>query len=181
MQDTRSTRSAKLLLNKWMILTVLLSNSWLVNYKQPKRNNIGKVLCISWAVEICFYNQKKSSRTLTLKSIVCSYFKYYFPQTKYAIFFVWEWKHNSSCLMKSNRAQQMFRGRGKRAALDTLSTQTLLWVSLHTATAYELFCKCVHNLSFLQLRTVDLSKAGICFYFHAFCKVYKVQCSLNPR
>lgn len=73
---TRSASSAKLLLKKWMILTVLLSNSWLVNYKQPKKNNIGKVLCISWAVEICFYNQR-SSKTCVRTSTACSHLKQY--------------------------------------------------------------------------------------------------------
>lgn len=101
---TCSASSAKLLLKKWMILTVLLSNSWLVNYKQPKKNNIGKVLCISWAVEICYYNQR-SSKTCIRTSTACSHLKH-----SNNIPWIWgfsferHWKSNSSCLMQNHRA-----------------------------------------------------------------------------
>lgn len=83
MQDACSTSSAKLLLKKWMILTVLLSNSWLVNNKQLKKN-IGKDLCISWAGEICFIT--KEAAGLALEHLLSALTSNNIPQTKRANF-----------------------------------------------------------------------------------------------
>lgn len=147
-QDTCSTSSAKLLLKKWMIRTVLLSNSWLVNYRQQKKNNIGKVLCVSWAVEICFYNQR-SSRTCTWMSIAYSQPQIIFPELNMQILMKTQWKSNSSCSMKNNKALPGIQGKEKGSFLYTIySKHCCSWVSVHTAIAYKQFCKQVEKLSF---------------------------------
>lgn len=171
MQDTCSTSSAKLLLKKWMIRTVLLSNSWLVNYRQPKKNNIGKVLCVSWAVEICFYNPRRS-RTCTWMSVAYSQPQIIFPQWNTQILIETQWKSNSSCSMKNNKLLPGIQGKEKKGFfLYTIySKHGCSRVSVHIAIAYKQFCKQVDKLSFLRLRKPNSSRAEICSFLNVFWK-----------
>lgn len=150
-----------------MILTVLLSNSWLVNYKQPKKNNIGKVLCISWAVEICFYNQR-SSKTWIRTFTACSHLKH-----SNNIPWIWgfsyerHWKSNSSRLMQNHRAWSGPQGKGKKLLLDIMSTQNTAHSEFHSIQQWtcEQFCKEIVKLSFLRWINLDFYRTEV--YIHS--------------
>ena len=74
--------------------------------------------------------------------------------------------------MRNYRAQPGIPGKGKNGSFryTIYSKHHCFWVSLHTAVAYEQFCKQIDKLSFLRLQNPDSSKAQICFFLNAFWK-----------